>query len=71
MKNILIGSLCLLFVVGCQSYPKEATSVTVTDKVLINRAIPKELTPYKLPTFVEYVQGSEDIPKTIIVEKVR
>lgn len=71
MKNILLVSLCLFFAVGCQSYPKNATKVSNTQKVLVNRTVPSELTPYKLPTLVEYMPGTTDIPKTIIVDKVK
>lgn len=70
MKNLLIGGLCLSFLVGCQSYPAKPNQVSSWSKrVVVNRTVPDELKPYELPEKVEYVNDYEEVPTLIIVKK--
>ena len=70
MKYLLIGSLCLSFLSGCQTYPKKASQVSGwSGFVPVNRSVPTELSPYKIPPKVEYVDAKREIPKSVIVIK--
>lgn len=67
MKNLLLGSLCLFLVVGCQTYPKKPTYVGYGRFQPINHSVPSELQPFELPPKPEYVEGNQSVPKQIIV----
>lgn len=71
MKLSLLGSFCLLILVtGCQSYPKNPISPKIWGKPEpINRYVPYELRPYKVPEKVKYVDEKSIVPKQIIVVK--
>lgn len=69
MKRLLIGSLCLLFLSGCQTYPKNVSQVGWGSKVAVNRFVPEELQPYEIPPKTEYIDTNKEVPKTIVVVK--
>lgn len=67
MKNLLLVSLCLFSVVGCQTYPKNPTYISYGKFQPVNRTVPIELQPFELPAKVEYVEATQSVPKQIIV----
>lgn len=67
MKNLLMVSLCLFSLVGCQTYPKKPTYVQYGSFKPINKNVPIELQPFELPTKVEYMDDNQVVPKQIIV----
>ena len=70
MKYLLIGSLCLSFLLGCQTYPKNASQVSGwSGFVPVNRSVPVELSPYKIPPKVEYIDAKREVPKSVVVIK--
>lgn len=74
MKNLLIGSACLLILstslVGCQTYPKEPVyPKTWGQRYLVNNNIPDELRPYELPPKVGFLDKNRLLPRQIIVTK--
>ena len=70
MKNLLIGSLCFLFLSVCQTYPKKPAQVSGWGKKMpVNRFVPAELKPYELPPKVQYIDTKQEVPKSIIVKK--
>lgn len=67
MKNLLLGSLCLFLLVGCQTYPKNPNYVDSFGKFqAVNHSVPTELQPFELPPKVEYVENNQLVPKQII-----
>lgn len=70
MKYLLIGSLCLSILSGCQTYPKNASQVSGwSGFVPVNKVVPSELQPYKIPPKVEYVDTKREVPKSVVVIK--
>lgn len=70
--NLLIrGFIVCIFSLaffGCSSYPKKPNQISNWAKTIpVNRSVPKQLTPFKLPKEIEYVDAEQKIPKRIVI----